>query len=142
MAKYGVSKEIQFDAGHRVPDHGSKCRNPHGHRYRVVAYFTDELIEVGSSKGMVRDFGDIKNVMMSEIHDKLDHGFMVYDKDTALLKAFSGFMTQWKIILLPFVPTAENLARWCFMQLDKLGLPLDSIEIWETPTSAAYFPVT
>lgn len=54
-----VSKDVQFDAGHRVPSHASKCRNPHGHRYRVVAYCVGDVVEDGGSAddGMVVDFG-------------------------------------------------------------------------------------
>ena len=40
-----ISKEVQFDAGHRVPNHASKCKNPHGHRYRVVVHCAGEIID-------------------------------------------------------------------------------------------------
>ena len=32
-----LTRRIGIDMGHRVPDHGSKCRNPHGHRYEILA---------------------------------------------------------------------------------------------------------
>ena len=155
---YSITKEIQFDAGHRVPDHKSKCRNPHGHRYRVCATLAaDNLVGRGSSKGMVMDFGDVKTILTEKIHDVLDHGFIVYEKDHDLMHTFGyavdpepSLVTDdhgWKIIIFPFVPTAENIARWCFREfLYGLGesnlhgkVTLKSMTVWETPTSSATY---
>src|SRR5262245_56527683 len=79
VARYYISKEVQFDAGHRVPNHDSKCRNPHGHRYRVEAWLTGDLVTTPGApdEGMLMDFGALKKILMREIHDKLDHGFIV-----------------------------------------------------------------
>ena len=73
---YTISKEIQFDAGHRVPLHTSKCKNPHGHRYRVVAFLEGELITSGPETGMVRDFSHVKQALTEFVHDVFDHGFV------------------------------------------------------------------
>ena len=73
-----ITKEIGIDMGHRVPNHKSKCRNPHGHRYTLEVTITAPLIDTdgASDEGMIFDFGDIKKHMMEKIHDVLDHGFM------------------------------------------------------------------
>lgn len=142
---FTISKEVQFDAGHRVPNHKSKCKNPHGHRYRVVCHVTGSLVEeAGSSdEGMVLDFGDLKAIMESAIHDRFDHGFIVYEYDHDLLACFENWMEDWKIILFPYVPTAENLAKYIIQLLTPvvankmLGCWLSKVEVWETPTSCA-----
>jgi 6-pyruvoyl tetrahydropterin synthase/QueD family protein len=119
-----ISKEIEFDAGHRIPNHKSKCRNPHGHRYRVVAYCEGQIVtEPGApDEGMLIDYGDLKSIMISKIHDPLDHGFIVWHDDKDLLDAFmwwdpaalpnpekvvtAGMDPVWKIIRFPYIPTA------------------------------------
>jgi 6-pyruvoyltetrahydropterin/6-carboxytetrahydropterin synthase len=92
---------------------------------------------------MVIDFGDLKKIAEKYIEDKLDHGFMIWDKDMILVNFFSKNKDQ-KSIIVPFVPTAENIAYWVFNNLDKrlqdkynTGLKLHSIKVWETPTSSA-----
>lgn len=34
MGRFSCTRRLEFDAGHRVPLHESKCKNPHGHRGR------------------------------------------------------------------------------------------------------------
>src|SRR3989304_1419800 len=139
---YTVSKEIEFDAGHRVPNHKSKCHNPHGHRYKVQAVVEGPLgEETGSSdEGMVVDFSDLK-ALLTEIHDVVDHGFIIYDGDNELWNRLNG--SGWKLIDVPFVPTAENIARWCYeyvtYRLNWPGCSLVRVNVWETPTSVATY---
>lgn len=141
-----ISKEIEFDAGHRVPNHKSKCRNPHGHRYRVVATITGTIVdEAGASdEGMLLDFGDLKSVLVSFVHDPLDHAFIIYEGDRDLWKCFQD--TPFNLVVFPYIPTAENIARWCWEQIEgplresfRGNFWLDNVEVWETPTSTATY---
>ncbi len=140
-----VSKEIQWDMGHRVTNHHSQCKNLHGHRYRAEIVLQGDLVSTSgvSEEGMVIDFGDIKKIAVKHVHDMLDHGFMVWEKDTLLVDFFNKNSDQ-KHIVVPFVPTSENVAAWIFRVLDTkfrdtfdTGLKLSSIKLWETPTSIA-----
>lgn len=146
MTLIHISKQIEFDAGHRVPNHVSKCRNPHGHRYRVQVTCTGPVVEDPDDPefGMLTDFGDLKTLMTTLIHDPLDHSMIVHTDDTDLSNALAGF--GWSIVWLPYVPTAENLARWSWEQLHphltrRYGprLQLAEVAVWETPTSVAYY---
>lgn len=94
---------------------------------------------------MVVDFGDLKAWLTQHIHDVLDHGFMAYEHDYAMLSALGADPT-WRVTRMPFIPTAENLARWCWDQLEPVirqhwrgNLSLNLIEVWETPTSLATY---
>jgi len=142
-----ISKEVEFDAGHRVPTHGSKCRSPHGHRYRVRVSCVGEIIEDTSrpDAGMLVDFGDLKKLMTELVHDPLDHAMVIWENDLILQLAM-GEDTSWKTYTFPYIPTAENMARWAWDQLENAintrfqdDLSLYEVAIWETPTSVAYF---
>lgn len=147
---YLIRKEIEFDAGHRVPLHESKCKNPHGHRYRVVVHIEGELIAEGPESGMVRDFSIVKQLLTERVHDVYDHGFIVASNDYDMLSVLgmyydpehSTYVSKygWKVIIVPFYPTAECLAREIFEDLQGHGLPnIVRIDVWETPTSCASY---
>lgn len=150
-----ISKEVEFDAGHRVPSHGSKCRHPHGHRYRVRVTCRGQIVDEAGSPddGMLVDFGDLKALMTTLVHDVLDHSFVCHSDDPLLaVLADAGPLVDpgceggWRIVEFPYVPTAENIARWCWDQLAgplesrfRDGLALAEVAVWETPTSVAYY---
>ena len=82
-----VHREIQIDCGHRVPDHASKCRSPHGHRYRIIATCGGEVLsEPGNPEnGMVIDFGNIKTAMMDVLDGIFDHAFVLSRHDKEMM---------------------------------------------------------
>ncbi len=140
-----VTKIIEWDMGHRVPNHKSKCRNPHGHRYRLELTLQGKLIARAgdSSEGMVFDFGDIKKLMTEKIHDVVDHGFMLYEGDDQLRAFFdSEAGSAFKYLVVPFIPTAENIAKWCYDELKDCfpnGVEIANCRVFETPNSWADF---
>ena len=133
--------------GHRVMNHRSACKGLHGHRYKAEICVEGEIVTKSgvSEEGMVIDFGDVKKIAIDFINDKLDHGFMVWDKDLELLEFFKSTKGH-KPIIVPFTPTAENIAQFIFETLEKkiddkysTGLKLCSVKLWETPTSYALY---
>ena len=135
--------------GHRVLNHRSVCRGLHGHRYKAEISIKGNIVDVEgvSEEGMVVDFSDIKKIALSSIHSKLDHSFMVWDKDTELLDFFKKSEGH-KPVIVPFTSTAENVAAYIFNELEGqfndafgTGLRLHSVKLWETPTSCAIFGV-
>jgi 6-pyruvoyltetrahydropterin/6-carboxytetrahydropterin synthase len=143
-----ISKEMQFDAGHRVPRHAGQCSNPHGHRYRVIAHCTGDIItdEGHASEGMLIDFGRLK-AFLQEVHDHFDHGFVVYQGDEQLIKALAHNTYGWKIVVTEWIPTAENFAVYIYEALKYMiedeftpnCLRLEQVEVYETPTSRAVY---
>lgn len=66
---YKVHLEREIAISHILSKHKGKCSNLHGHNLKVeVDVSTDSLCSVGSSTGMVIDFGDVKRAI-----DELDH---------------------------------------------------------------------
>lgn len=141
-----VTKQIQIDMGHRVPNHKSKCRNLHGHRYVIELGVDDKVIvEKGSSdEGMVIDFGDLKQVLESEIENNFDHGFVMSSSDN-LSQIFLQLKGEHnlKIYFVDFIPTAENLAKYWYEILKDTLLSRDIqikyVKVFETPTSTATY---
>ena len=142
-----IVKIVQWDMGHRVLHHKSVCKGIHGHRYKAEICVEGELIDKPgvSEEGMVIDFADIKRTAQKLIQEELDHAFMVWDKDEELLEFFKHSKGH-KPVIVSFTPTAENVAEYIFEQLKdkfldvyKTGLHLQSIKLWETPSSYALY---
>ena len=142
-----IVKIIQWDMGHRVLHHRSICRGLHGHRYKVEICVSGDLVSKSgaSEEGMVIDFSDIKKIFNQFIQEKLDHAFMVWEKDEELIRFFKQSKGH-KPVIVPFTPTAENVSKYIFEVLDskfkdvyKTGLKLCSVKLWETPTSYAIY---
>lgn len=171
MKRFSATKEIGIDAAHRVPDHASKCRSVHGHRYTIQATIEGNLHEEGPETGMVMDFGFLKELMMENIDTPCDHGLIVWSCDDKLLKiVIPGDLCReaiisnvqkfgsWeikneggpfrKIYVMGSSPTAENLAQHWYQRLEervdirsKGHATLRSVRVWETPSSFADYPI-
>ncbi|WP_281508379.1 6-carboxytetrahydropterin synthase QueD [Parvibacter caecicola] len=136
---YGLKTESSFDAAHFLTDYYGKCENLHGHRWRVVAVIaTDELQETGTCKDMVMDFGDFKRILR-QLTEELDHSFIVEEgslkPQTMECLKEEGFTLS----VMPFRTTAENLARYFWQRLDDAGVPILTVEVYETPNNCAIY---
>ena len=136
-----ITRRLEFDAGHRIPDHASQCRHLHGHRYAIEVTLSGEIIDAAGKpvNGMVMDFGDMKTIAREHVVDRWDHAFLVYCGDTAVVEFLAG-MPDHKTVVLDTIPTAENLAREAFRILDPVyrdtygnHLRLERVRLYETP---------
>ncbi|MBR5433040.1 MAG: 6-carboxytetrahydropterin synthase QueD [Bacteroidales bacterium] len=145
MAKIRITKEFVFDAAHNLPHYDGKCRNIHGHTYKLLVTLIGEpCSDIHSPKcGMVLDFSDLKQVIKESIVDTFDHALIVSaDSNSACLKQFQE---EGKFVELPFQPTCENLtvyiAELLLRQMPK-NVQLYSVRLYETPTSYSEWVVT
>lgn len=136
-----VTRRLEFDAGHRIPDHASQCRHLHGHRYAIEVTLSGEIIAAAGRpvNGMVMDFGEIKSIAKTHVVDAWDHAFLAYREDRPVVDFLTGLPGH-KTVLLDVVPTAENLASEAFRILDShyrdtFGnhLRLERVRLYETP---------
>lgn len=134
-----VTRKLEFDAGHRIPDHNSVCRNLHGHRYALHVTLTGMVVdEQGrSDTGMIMDFSKIKTLANEHLVEKWDHAFLVYENDV-MVRQFLDGLPNHKTVVLDCVPTVENLAQIAFDILKPVfevqaGLQLTKITLYETP---------
>jgi 6-pyruvoyltetrahydropterin/6-carboxytetrahydropterin synthase len=140
-----ITTRLEFDAGHRIPCHKSQCRNLHGHRYAMEITLSGDVIhhEGSSEDGMVMDFSDVKAIAKRKLIDLWDHAFLVYEKDHEVIRLLAQIANH-KTVVMPSVPTAENMAAEAFKILsseyqDVYGnhLKLERIRLYETPNSWA-----
>lgn len=118
-----VSKEFTFDAAHHLHCYEGKCKNLHGHTYKVIfgiSGFVDD-------RGLMMDFGDIKDIWKNEIEIYLDHRYL---NET----------------LPPMNTTAENMVVWIYEKMSEslklrqekyAGARVEFVRLFETPTSYA-----
>lgn len=132
---YKIAKEFQFDACHMLDGHNKKCHNLHGHTYRLLVEISGELIQSGSSAGMVMDYADIKSIVKQHIIDPLDHAYLYNQNNPNECKiaALLQEMTR-KVFAFPCRTTAEGMSKYIFDILSEY-LPVSMITLWETATS-------
>ncbi len=140
-----ITRRLEFDAGHRIPNHNSQCKHLHGHRYAIEITLSGEVVttEGVSEEGMVMDFSDVKRIAKEQVVDAWDHAFIVYRNDKSVLE-FLNSMPGHKTVVLDVIPTAENLARVAFELLDGAyqdtygnHLQLERVRLFETPNNWA-----
>ncbi|MDD5056239.1 MAG: 6-carboxytetrahydropterin synthase QueD [Sideroxydans sp.] len=140
-----ITRRLEFDAGHRIPNHNSQCKHLHGHRYAIEITLSGEVItaEGASEQGMVMDFSDVKRIAKERVVDAWDHAFLVYRGDKVVLD-FLDTLPGHKTVVLNVIPTAENLAKVAFDLLldayrDTFGnhLKLERVRLFETPNNWA-----
>jgi 6-pyruvoyltetrahydropterin/6-carboxytetrahydropterin synthase len=130
---FKVTKEIHFCYGHRLLNYDGKCRFFHGHNGKVEVELTSAALD---ARGMVRDFGEIKQVLQTWIDQTLDHRMILNAKDPlrdTLQKAGEP------IFLMDANPTAESIAKLIYDTAKSKGLPVSSVTLWETPNSFAVY---
>ncbi|WP_438448676.1 6-carboxytetrahydropterin synthase QueD [Gorillibacterium sp. sgz5001074] len=117
-----VSKEFTFDSAHHLHAYEGKCKNLHGHTYRLQVILLGKTDE----RGLTLDFSDIKRIVKERIIDRLDHQYL-------------------NEALPPMNTTAENMVVWIYEELHRglveegiyPGVKLEEVRLWETPTSYA-----
>ena len=130
---YKVSKEIHFCYGHRLLNYDGKCAHPHGHNGKVVIELEAAKLD---NRGMVFDFGDMKEIVQKWVDEKLDHQ-MILKKEDPLVKTLKEMKEPY--FLMDENPTAENLAKLIYQFAKSKKLPVKNVTFWETISSSASY---
>lgn len=139
-----ISRTFEWDMGHRVTNHLSLCKNPHGHRYKMIVHITGPMNDIhgDSQQGMVLDFGELKKLITANVVDRLDHSFMYWEEDD-VMRTFADANKDLRLLSVPFVPTAENIVAYLVEEIKKIlgrALPdtkLFELTVYETPSCKA-----
>ena len=130
---YKVSKGIHFCYGHRLLEYNGMCRYLHGHNaYLEIDISSNRLDQLG----MVDDFNEIKDKAKNWIDQHVDHKMLLCDGDP-IIPALKELGEPY--FLMAENPTAENISKMLFREISNLGLKLNEIRLWETPSSYASY---
>ncbi|MDO1512750.1 6-carboxytetrahydropterin synthase [Maribacter confluentis] len=142
MSNIRITKQFNFETGHALFGYDGKCRNVHGHSYKLsVTVIGTPITDTSHVKlGMVIDFGDLKKIVKEEIVDKFDHA-TVFNKNTPHVELAKELTDRGhNVILADYQPTSENMVI-DFAAKIKSRLPenitLFSLKLQETDSSFA-----
>ena len=136
---YKIRIEESFDSAHFLAGYDGKCSTLHGHRWRIVMEAkADKLHEEGQLRGMVTDFGDIRRDL-KELADFYDHA-LIYESGTLKSLTIQALKDeQFRLIEVPFRPTAENFAKFFYEKMTLKGYAVQEIAVYETPNNCAVY---
>ena len=138
---YILKTSAAFDSAHFLSGYAGKCANLHGHHWVIEAEAGQEQLQAeGQQRGMVIDFADLKHAVR-EIADYFDHA-TIYEAGTLREATIAAFREEgFRLIEVPFRPTAEHFAQHFFTLLRDKGLPVRSVAVYETPENCARYEV-
>ena len=142
MSNIRITKEFSFETGHALYGYDGKCKNVHGHSYKLsVTVIGVPISDKTNVKfGMVIDFSDLKKIVKEEIVDHFDHA-TVFNATTPHLELANELKNRGHhVILVDYQPTSENMVT-DFAEKIKNRLPADiklhSLKLQETDSSFA-----
>lgn len=142
MSTIRITKQFSFETGHALYGYDGKCRNVHGHSYKLqVTVIGKPITDTTNVKyGMVIDFSDLKKMVKSEIVDVFDHA-TVFNKNTPHVELAKELQDRGhNVLLVEYQPTSEMMVI-DFSEKIKRNLPshiqLHSLKLQETDSSYA-----
>ena len=142
MGNIRITKLFSFETGHALYGYDGKCKNVHGHSYKLSVTVIGRPISDTThiKQGMVIDFGDLKKIVKAEIVDIFDHA-TVFNKNTPHVELAKELKDRGhNVLLVDYQPTSEMMVI-DFAKKIKKHLPehiaLHSLKLQETETSFA-----
>ncbi len=130
---FSVTTEASFDSAHFLKGYDGKCANLHGHRWRICVSAKAEKI---GDDGMVIDFTDLKRDLKN-LADNLDHSLIVEEGSLKEKTVEALREENFRMVFLPFRPTAENFAKYVYDELKKNCTEIYRVRVYETPGNYA-----
>lgn len=133
---FKISKEFSFDMAHMLDKHDGKCKNLHGHTYKLQIELCAPLLTEQAKRGMVMDYSDLKQMVNQLILAPMDHAF-IFDQTSEKECKIADLLQQLdsKVFALPYRTTAEHISQFIFQRLKQAELPISAVRLWETPNA-------
>jgi 6-pyruvoyltetrahydropterin/6-carboxytetrahydropterin synthase len=141
MPKIRLTKIFHFEMAHALYGYDGPCRNIHGHSYQLEVTVGGVPLDDASNPkyGMVMDFTDLKEIVMNQVVNRLDHALILNGnsphKDIPELD--ENFEN---VVFVDYQPTCENMLYDFAVKIQKLlpdNIKLVSMKLKETPNSYA-----
>ena len=142
MTKIRITKQFSFETGHALYGYDGKCKNVHGHSYKLsVTVSGTPILDASHVKfGMVIDFGDLKKIVKEEIVDQFDHA-TVFNQNTPHVELANELKNRGHhVILVDYQPTSENMVIYFASRITSRlphDVELHSLKLQETESSFA-----
>ena len=142
MKTIRITKQFSFETGHALYGYDGKCRNVHGHSYKLDVTVIGTPIDDNTNVkyGMVIDFGDLKKIVKEEIVQVFDHA-TVFNKNTPHVELANELATRGhNVLLVDYQPTSEMMIIDFAEKIQKRlpsTIKLHSLKLRETASSFA-----
>lgn len=142
MSTIRITKQFTFETGHALYGYDGKCKNVHGHSYKLsVTVIGSPILDSNNVKfGMVIDFTDLKKIVKEEVVDQFDHA-TVFNQNTPHIELARELQSRdHHVILVDYQPTSENMVIDFAERISKRlpqNITLFSLKLQETETSFA-----
>jgi len=142
MSSIRITKQFSFETGHALYGYDGKCKNVHGHSYRLnVTVIGSPISDTSNVKfGMVIDFSDLKKIVKEEIVNIFDHA-TVFNKNTPHVELAKELKDRGhNVLLVNYQPTSEMMVIDFASKIQKRlpeNISLYSLKLQETATSYA-----
>lgn len=129
-----IAKEFNWEMGHRLPEHFGKCKNIHGHSYKMLVEIEGDVLQ----NGMVMDYYHLRDII-DPLVEKMDHAFLAYQEDKILIEFLEKMNS--KRVVVDFQSTVENITRYFLSEIKNSKLPSNihkvKVRVCETPDDYA-----
>ncbi|QRM88626.1 6-carboxytetrahydropterin synthase QueD [Lacinutrix sp. WUR7] len=142
MSNIRITKQFSFETGHALYGYDGKCKNVHGHSYRLfVTVIGKPITDATNVKfGMVIDFSDLKKIVKEDIVEIFDHA-TVFNKNTPHLELAKELSDRdHNVLLVDYQPTSEMMVIDFASKISKRlpdNIKLHSLKLQETTSSYA-----
>ena len=142
MATIRITKQFSFETGQALYGYDGKCKNVHGHSYKLSVTVIGTPIDDSTNVkyGMVIDFGDLKIIVKEEIVDQFDHA-TVFNQNTPHVELANELKNRGHhVILVDYQPTSENMVIDFAARITSRlphDVELHSLKLQETESSFA-----
>ncbi len=142
MSNIRITKQFSFETGHALYGYDGKCRNVHGHSYKLSVTVIGQPITDNTHVkfGMVIDFVDLKKIVKEEIVTVFDHA-TVFNKNTPHVELAKELKDRdHNVLLVDYQPTSEMMVIDFAVKIQRRlpdNISLHSLKLQETETSFA-----
>ena len=136
---YYLKSEHSFDSAHFLANYEGKCRNIHGHRWRIIIEIMSPSLNTEEAlDGMIVDFSTLKKDIKDEV-DYFDHALII-EKGSMKTSTLTALKEEnLRIVEVDFRPTAERFSKYFYDRMTNKGYQVKSATVYETPTNAATY---
>jgi len=137
MTRLSIAKAFNIACAHSLYGHEGKCKNIHGHNYRIVFTITGSDLD---AVGRIVDFNQINQTIGHWLNDEWDHAVLIYKGDEQGVAGLARCPAKTRV--LDFVPSAENMALYlletiCPELLRGAPFAVAKVRVWENESSYA-----